>query len=157
MKGYLTLHKDGCLIVVGDSTVRVENSLSGCIITPSRGLANIWCPVEGNRLRFEVLRFEPAPSKGKAEAFAIKRDGWTLQLYLWREEGSYVLELWINDLKDTCVAALEWWFNEDGVTAYVEGETKEFIRFAEVVIKETKNTEHQNNQKGVTNNENHNP
>ena len=144
MEGYLTLHKDGCLIVVGDSTVRVENSLSGCIITPSRGLANVWCPVEGNRLRFEVLQFEPVPSKSVAEAFAIQRNEWTLQLYRWNDIASYVLELWLNDF---CVASLEWWNNEDGVTAYVEGVAKEFIRFAETIVR----------QKGETNDENHNP
>jgi hypothetical protein len=133
MEGYLTLHKDGCFVRFGDSIVRVENYSSGCIVSPSRELCNVWSPTRDNLLGFQVLQFEPVPSKSVAEAFAIQRNEWTLQLYRWNDIASYVLELWLNDF---CVASLEWWNNEDGVTAYVEGVAKEFIRFAETIVRQ---------------------
>jgi hypothetical protein len=128
MEGTLTFRKDGCVAVLADGYVKVENLQSGCTVVPVKAVCTAWKTNEQRQtVLFELRHFEAVASKGEAEAFAVVEGDWTLQLYRWTETGSYVLEVWHNDF---CLTSLEWWNNEDGLTVYVEGDVKALLRFA---------------------------
>jgi hypothetical protein len=121
MEGTLTLRKGDCLVTVADDLLKVEQNLFGFTVVPSEAVCNVW-----KRNEQKSFDFQPIATKGEAEAFAIFRHEWTLQMYRWAESGAFVLEIWRND---TCLASLEWWSRTDGLTAYTEGDPKAFIHF----------------------------
>jgi hypothetical protein len=122
MEGVLTLHKGDCLVTITNKMVKVEQNQFGCMVIPSVAVCEVWKGNERNAYDFDAV-----PSNGVAEAFALFKHDWTLQMYRWKDIGSFVLEIWENA---TCLASLEWWNNENGVNIYTEGDPKAFIDFA---------------------------
>jgi hypothetical protein len=128
MEGMLTLREGDCIINLADEWLNVEQDDCGCIVNPIEAVYNVWKLNEKGRIGLQIYNFDSVATKGEAEAFAIVKGDWTLQMYRWKESGSYVVELWHRDF---CLVSFEWWKNESGVSIYTVGEAKELIRFVQ--------------------------